>query len=294
MSERPGMSSVPRIVLCIFVRLAVPAAAATSAYDPHQLTKAERTTFLRLTCRNATQVYGPGVYRCSSMIGYPRDNVADDFRLSTVAYGPFTRAGADQAYVTYYSALEPHMDDFGGGILFDRSGDSWTLVRWYSGGQMDRCVALPDAGRVRMLCLSAYTQEGELLTMVSVRAVPASARDRWDSAVPVQAQAGPDVFRLVIRADDSRDENPRLLPGPGNCGALSEYQPRVLSIDTLRRSAKPGFFAESEATYVTPRQDYDACTTGAWAKVKGETMTVYYALKHGEVKVEAPVTIEGG
>lgn len=109
--------------------------------------------------------------------------------------------------------------------------------------------------------------------------------------MPVQGQTGPDVFRLLISADDTRNMNPMLLDGSRHCGALSEYQPRVLSIDTLQRSGKTGFFAKSEATYVTPKEDYNACTAGAWAKVKGENMTIYYTLKNGEVKVNSAVAI---
>lgn len=282
----------PRAAPCIFVGFVTAAAGgASSGQNAHQMTKTERATFLRLTCRNAKPGVGPGVYGCSRLIGYPRVVMTDDFQLSTVAYGGFTRAGADQAYVTYYTLLEPHMDNFGGGILFDRSGDGWKLMRWYPGGQMDRCVALPSAGRLRMLCLSAYTQMGELVTMVSVRAVPVSARESWDSAVPIQGSAGSDVFHLLIRADDTRNVNPVLFKASQNCGAPSEYRARVLSIDTLRRSTKTGFFAESEATYVTPKQDYGACKTGSWAKVTGEKTTIYYAFKNGEVKVDSPVAI---
>ena len=279
-------------VLSILVGLATaPAIGAVSDHDPHQMTKAERATFLGLTCRNAAEGIGPGVYSCSRLIGYPRDTRALDFRLAAVAYGAFTRTGADQAYVTYYSLLEAHMFDFGGGVLFDRSGDSWKLVRWYRGGQMDRCVALPGPGIVRMLCLSEYTQEGEQLTMVSVRAVPASARESWDSALPVQAPGGSGHFRLLISAVNTRNVNAHLFKASQHCGALSEYQPHVLSIDSLRRSARRGFFAQSEATYITAKQDYEACMADASGKVKGTNMTIYYALRNGEVKVESPVAI---
>ena len=65
----------------------------------------------------------------------------------------------------------------------------------------------------------------------------------------------------------------------------------MLSIDTLRRSARPGFFAQSEATYVTAKQDYEACIADASGKVKGTKMTIYYALRNGEVKVDSPVAI---
>lgn len=177
-----------RTALCILLGLAAPAAGATSANDPHPITSAERATFMRLTCGNVAQGIEPGVYRCSPLIGYPRNITAPDFRLSTVAYGAFTRAGADEAYVTYGTLLEAHMFDFGGGILFDRSGNRWKLVRWYRGGQMDRCVALPGTGIVRMLCLSGYTQEGELLTMVSVRAVPASRVKAGIAPCPFKAR----------------------------------------------------------------------------------------------------------
>lgn len=56
-------------------------------------------------------------------------------------------------------------------------------------------------------------------------------------------------------------------------------------------ASRSWFFAESRATYVAPKQAYDACTTGSWATVKDESMTIYYALTNNVVKVDSPVAI---
>jgi hypothetical protein len=134
-----------------------------------------------------------------------------------------------------------------------------------------------------MLCLSGHTGQGEVTTAVSVQTVPASTN--WQAVLK--------ATRVLIDADDTRGTLEALHPAmPVPCGSLSDYRPRVLAIDTLRRSAKVGFFAESEAEYVTPKQAYDACATRAEAKLKGEEITIRYALKSGEVKVDSPVAFD--
>jgi hypothetical protein len=245
------------------------------------MTSAERATFMRLTCRSATYSAATGGHHCSLLIGYSPKAAVDDFGLESVAYGSFTRAGADQAYVTYSTMNEPHAYNFGGGILFDRTGGDWQLVRWYPGGQMDRCVSLPGDGRLRMLCLSGFLQEGELSSTVWVRTLPASGDHRALS----------DATLVLLSVDDTRNMSSFLRPAAPKCRSQADYKTKVILIDTLQRSTKPGFFAQSAVTYVTPKEAYDACKTRSWAKIDGQKTTVYYALKNAEVKVDSPIAI---
>jgi hypothetical protein len=206
------------------------------------------------------------------LIGYAKapGNVAD-FSLNGIEYGSFTRAGADQAYLSYYTMAEPHANNFGGGILFERLNSTWKLVRWYPGGEMDRCVALPGGRTQKMLCLSGYVGGGEYSSGISVEALPGASD-------------------VVIRVEDTR--NDASSSTGTTCGTLASYKESVVSVDTLKRSVQPGFFAESVVTYVTPREWYDACKARRLDNVKGEKATVRYALKNGHVAAVSPIPIE--
>ena len=151
----------------LFVSAATAAPLPGAEHDPHKLSAQELRLFLPAVCRNPVATkHG---FQCAALIRYPADGAAFDVRsgsasgelsLDTVAYGHFTAPNAQEAYVTY-SGLEPHSDGFGGGILLRGSDGGWKPVRWIAGGQMDHCVAFPDPGPQRMLCLSGYTGMGE-------------------------------------------------------------------------------------------------------------------------------------
>jgi len=247
------------------------AGAAAESHDSRYLTKAEQTTFLPLVCQNGAYEPKAGS-RCSKLIGYAKGpgNVTD-FSLNAIAYGSFTRAGADQAYLSYFTMAEPHAYNFGGGILFERLNATWKLIRWFPGGQMDRCVALPGGGTQKMLCLSGYVGGGEYSSGVSVQALPGASD-------------------VVIRVEDTRNDTPS--SSGTACGTLASYKESVVSIDTLKRSVQPGFFAESVVTYVTPQEWYDGCKAQRLDNVKGEKATVRYALKNGHVAAVSPIPIE--
>jgi hypothetical protein len=269
-----GFRTVLGLVCMAGLLLGGPAAAgpAAESRDSRTLTKAEQMTFLPLACPNG--VYEPmaGTH-CSKLNGYAKaPGTVADFGLTSIAYGSFTKAGADQAYLSYFTMAEPHANNFGGGILFERSDSVWKLVRWYPGGQMDRCVALPGGGTQKMLCLSGYTAEGENSSAVAVQALPGA----------------PDV---LIRVEDARNEDASSSSGT-SCGTVASYKERVISIDSMKHSVQPGFFAESVVTYVTPREWYDGCKARRLDNVKGEKATVRYALKNGHVTFQSPIPIE--
>jgi predicted pyridoxine 5'-phosphate oxidase superfamily flavin-nucleotide-binding protein len=262
--------------------LVLMALATGASHDSHTMTAAEHATFLPLACRNAVDDPKRGAH-CSKLIGNPSgpENVAD-FSLTAIVYGSLTRAGADQAYVSYFTMAEPHADNFGGGILFERSKSGWTLIHWYPGGQMERCVAVPGGARQKMLCLSGFLQEGELSSTVAVQALSNSG-----GAATPQEQTAP-----LITVDDTRNESSFPSAPGGRCGILTSYESSVVDIDTLTRATKPGFFAESEVTYVTQKEWYDACRTQHYDKIEGKKATVRYAVKNGRVTFESPIAIK--
>jgi hypothetical protein len=261
----------------------MPAVSAASG-DSRPMTKTEQATFVALTC--AAPTYDPklGQYQCTKLVGYPHGptDVAD-FGFSAIAYGAFTHLTAYEAYASYSTMSESHADNFGGGVLFERTGSSWKLGRWYPGGQLDRCIAVPGGGIARMLCLSGFMAEGEVTTAISVRTVPVS-----NDAKSIAAAS-----RVVISTDDTRNESSLVRPPKGTaCGAITDYKPSVVTVDTLKRYDAPSFFAESKATYVTAHDWYRACRTSGWANVKGVSITIRYALENGKVTVESPLTIK--
>lgn len=255
------------------------ASASSADHDPHKLTQSERSTLYPLACRNATAT--DNGHRCSALIGYHGAPAVQDFELATIAYGSFTAPGITQAYVTYATMFEPHANNFGGGILFERAGAAWKLVRWYPGGQMDRCVAVPGGTTQRMLCLWTFLQEGEIQSEIHVRSVPASNDDR---ARTIAAQ-------VVISVEDTRNEAPFLLADPHGCGKRSDYKTSVVDVEAPKRSMRSPFFAQSEATYVTGQEWYAACKTSSWSKIKGYPTTIGYALNGGQVTFVSPIAI---
>ena len=214
--------------------------AASAATDTRRLTAGERAQFERLLCDKPT-MQGNDL-TCATLPGYPGDTTGATLSLDSIAYGSFSEAGADEAYLSYSSSVEPHANNFGGGVLLTRAGSSWRLVDWYPGGQMDDCLALTGGGKTRMLCLAGYTGQGEADNSIWVRELPfdhdiavlkaqdqrgidsdvapeACADAGGGAAVDRLAQAGDGSCRLRGRLDNIRD-------GEGCRGSLQTRQVR--------------------------------------------------------------------
>ncbi|MGP6156655.1 MAG: hypothetical protein ACLPYS_03890 [Vulcanimicrobiaceae bacterium] len=244
------------------------ARAQPAAHDSRKLSASERATFIVLVCLKAVEESGE--FRCAHLIGHPESQSAEgNIALDAIAYGSFTAPAADQAYVTYDSMLEPHADNFGGGILFERTNRGWKLVRWFPGGQLDDCLALPGGGRQKMLCLSGYTGQGETDSTVSVQTVSATSGP--------QAQA-------ILQGTDLRGAS----DGEG-CGSAPKRGALLLSIDTLRRAEDPGFFAESGVSYATAQAVAAACTGGGFEQLRASKGVVRFRLTNGAFRVVTPL-----
>ncbi len=202
-----------------------------------------------------------------------------------IFYGGFTRAGADQAYVTYYSdAVEGHVTNFGGAILFGRAHGAWRLVRWYRGGQMDRCVPVPATKPLKLLCVSGYTAQGESDQTVRVQFVP-PAGDAL-AAEPSLLEAHDTRAATFGDKNGCYDDVPK-----GQAALLGiDFSPtaheRMRSIIT----SAPPYFAQTQVEYETAADVAAACSGAHPRRVRVTRGTVRFALRSGRVVVIAPVT----
>ena len=241
--------------------------AANAATDTRKLTADERAQFERLLCDKPT-MQGTDL-TCGALRGYPGDPGATagaTLSLDSIAYGSFSKAGADEAYLSYGSSVEPHANNFGGGVLFARAGSDWRLVNWYPGGQMDDCLALPGGGKTKMLCLAGYTGQGEDDSSIWLRELP------LDNDV------------AVVKAQDQRGMGSDVAPDA--CSATAAV---LLSIDALERSTDPAAFAVAPITYATAKDTAEACKHGKFADVKESKGEVKIVLEQGEAKAITPM-----
>lgn len=245
-------------------------------HDPHKLSAQELHLFLPSVCRSP--VATKQGFKCTALIRYPADGAAFDqqtgsasgeLSLDTVAYGHFTAPNAQEAYVTY-SGLEPHSEGFGGGILLRGSDGGWKPVRWIAGGQMDHCVAFPDPGPQRMLCLSGYTGMGEMDSSVWVLDFGADGKLRRTN---------------VLRAQDGREGgNAEYYCKP----AMSSHRPMLLSIDDLKRSREDGILAVSNISYATVGDVRDACAQNDFTNMSEHNGAIRYRFVQGAIKIDPP------
>jgi hypothetical protein len=97
---------------------------------------------------------------------------------------------------------------------------------------------------------------------------------------------------VLISLDDTRNMSSFLQSDGTKCGTLASDKSSVVAVDSLKPSAQPGFFAESQATYTTAQEWFAACKSRSWDKIKGRKITVRYALKGSDVTFDSPVPIE--
>jgi hypothetical protein len=251
--------------------LAVAIAATTlSAFaasgDPRPLNASESATFLPLVCS------GPSVdknddHHCKKLLARSSgDNV--QFDLMSIAYGPFTKTGTDEAYVTYGSIDEAHVNNFGGGILFARDGGKWRLAKWFMGKLMEECVRVPGGSTVRMLCYGGYSNMGE--------------GDAWIDVMSLKSGA-PESY-TIVRAEHTLDSG---LPWrPNGCKGGTGGKAMLLDLEVPKPSSADGAFATSSVTYETAANYAKRCTGGALHATHG---VVKFRNDGGTVKAVTPV-----
>jgi hypothetical protein len=253
-----------RIALSLLLAAAlVRAPTATAATDTRPLTANERATFEKLLCDSPT-MQGKEL-ACTALREYPRGTVGATLSLNAITYGSFSRAGADEAYLSYGSSVEPHSNNNGGGVLLARSGEAWRLVKWYPGELMDNCLALPGAGQTKMLCLAGWTGQGETDTSLLVKEMPFER----------------DV--AVLSAQDDRDTGSDIM-----CGDLPAA-PMLLSIDALKRSGDPAAFAVALLTYATAKDAASACAHGGFTHVRTNKGEATIVIERGHARAIVPL-----
>ena len=266
-----------------------PRAAGADAPRP---TAREIATFLPLICDHPRPAATSGT-QCAHLIGFPPlvgagaaiAPPAPAPQLAGIFYGSFTRAGADQAYVTYYSdAVEGHVTNFGGGILFERAHGAWRLVRWYRGGQMDRGVPIPATKPLQLLCLSGYTAQGESDQTVRVQFVP-PAGDAL-AAEPSLLEAHDTRAATFGDKNGCYDDVPKGQAALLGIGFSPTGHERTRSITT----SAPPYFAQTQVEYETSADIAARCNGAHSRRVRVTRGTVRFALRSGRVVVIAPVT----
>lgn len=205
----------------------VPAPVAAN-HDARALTSAEQAAFLPLVCGGASAGTEGFAHDCTSLPGYPSADYGGagtglGISLSSVVIGHLSSPTADEAYVSYEGSFEPHVNNFGGGILFAANGKGgWTLEKWVPGAALDGCLSLNPQGRAKMLCLRGSSGQGETDTALVVLNIP-------DTTGPT-----------VLNASDLRETlNPN-----ANCGLRRSVDQEVLlGIKSIARSDE-GYVAQ--------------------------------------------------
>ena len=139
--------------------------------DPRALTQTEQAAFLPLVCGGASAGADGYAHDCASLPGYPSSDYGGagtglGITLTSIAYGNFT--GPGEAYVSYLGSFEPHVTNFGGGILFHKTATGWALTAWYPGNSLDGCLVLNPKGQTPFLCVRGSTGQGETDTVLAV------------------------------------------------------------------------------------------------------------------------------
>lgn len=184
--------------------------------DARALSGAEQAAFLPLVCGGASAGNSGFAHDCTSLPGYPTADYGGagtglGMTLTSVAYGNFT--GPDQAYVSYQGSFEPHVNNFGGGILFRKTANGWAVSAWHPGNAMDGCLVLNPSGATPLLCVGGSTGQGET-----------------DSEVGV-ATVGGELTKILTAADLRETMN-----AEQNCTARKDGQDVLLSIDSVSRA----------------------------------------------------------
>jgi hypothetical protein len=261
-----ALAAVALAAVWLWPHPSVPANGADNS-GPSALSPAEQAAFLPLVCGGAGAGSGGYAHSCASLTGYPTSDYGGaglglGLTLTSVAYGDFT--GPDQAYVSYQGSFEPHASNFGGGMLFTRSGTGWALSSWVPGNAMDGCTVVNPQGATPFICVRGSTGQGETDTVLGV----------WNvtSASPA---------RVLLRASDLRGT----MDPEANCGPLQPGQAVLLGIDSVTR-AGGGFSAQVE--YVPANMAQPLCAEHKFEQVT--PIVTFLPVSADATQVSLPVT----
>lgn len=242
--------------------------------DARPLSAAEQAVFLPLLCGGASAGSDGYAHNCASLPHYPSQDYGGagtglGITLTSVIYGHIADSSTAQAYVNYQGSFEPHVNNFGGGVLFDHTATGWALAAWYPGGVLDNCLALAPDGRIRLLCLLGYTGQGETDTGLYLAAIPS----------PGAIGGVAPTLTPLLQAIDLRGT----LQPEDNCKQrLTQDQAVLLGISDLRRG---GGLATAGITYVPAAQAVAACKSGHFANAAMQKATLALGLNGAAVTI---------
>ncbi len=116
--------------------------------------------------RTETHKSGAVAYGCGGCPAFtsfadqvPSKSKEPDFELRKVLTGSFTRAGADEVLAEFFGC-EPHVYNFGGTMILEKSGPTLKRIRWVQGPiGLVRAYRLSN-GRDLVLSQGGYTGQG--------------------------------------------------------------------------------------------------------------------------------------
>lgn len=239
---------------------------------PRPLTSEEQAGFIKLVCGDATGPSGGYAHQCQSLPGYPSSDYGGaglglGITLQNVIYGHLTSPTSNEAYVTYEASFEPHVNNYGGGILFVKNADQWTLKAWYPGGQASACILLTPTGRARFICLDHWEGQGESDSLLRLQTLPPPQGDH----------------PALLHGRDLRDT---LTPN-ANCENLSPGENILLSINTLIPTATG---AEAKISYVGTKAAQTACATSQFANAPVTNATLQLRWHNDHLGITPPLT----
>lgn len=298
----------------IFACAAGGAQAGGGNHDPHALSAAEIAEFLPLACAHAQKIkHGHGSnenpfdYRCQRLGGYPSDpgNLGKlrlrrdrDLTLEAIAFGSFTRAGADEAYISYSGDFEDDTTLFGGGILFEHRKKAWHVVTWYPAERRADCVALPSNGKQELLCLDGdghadSSSEGidATLTAQDATGQPGSA-ERWKLEHETVYSLARPVLALrdnnFASCNDRRMNPSHIVDTNDPCSGLAKGVGFLIEITGLKRSRRAGVLAEAAVVYSAPEDVEKACRVTCYLDARQQSGVVLFSLQGTRILVTMP------
>lgn len=258
------------IILLLFTRMhpaitpsSTPAQAAVN-FNPRPLTAAEQTKFLNLVCPHASGAAEGYAHRCASLPDYPAPLMGTQLAitLQSIIYGHLTNALQDEAYVTYAGSFEPHVTNYGGGILFTGGPGHWALKAWYPGGQASQCVVLNPTGEARFVCLTGGEGQGETTAILTLGTLP------FPQGLPPS----------LLSANDLR----ATMTPNANCQGLQPGKNILLDITHLRPAPEG---ARVDLTYVPAATAQTACLENRLASAPVRVMPVTLHWQNGKLSV---------
>src|SRR5271170_7105454 len=142
---------LPLLFFMAAMLFSIPAQAKFSADQMRPLTEEEKTTFYPMVCN------GPPQGQCDELPDdideHPTTGGPVSLAFVSIAYGSYSKAGADEAFIMFQSNLGGEVRRGLGAVLFERDKGHWNLAGFVVDSMMSSCVLVPSRGQQRMLCL---------------------------------------------------------------------------------------------------------------------------------------------